>query len=506
MGADFLHGVEVIDVDSGANAIRPVKSSVIGIVGTAPDAESAKSPFVLINTVNAQASVRVTLAAYVGGGYNGVMTMRVHAPSEPNSLFSFALSEGSSIVVSLATDATGAVTTTVGDMVAQMGSTPGGCWFEPAAEGVDLVDIEDDIVAPCGLRVFDGGQDEPFPLNRPVLVPGDRRLAAKLGPNGTLPAAMDAIFDQAGAMVVVVRVPVGANDAATKANIMGGVDSGTGDYTGVHALLSAETLLGVQPRILIAPGFTQDAAVTGEMIGVANRLRAHIVADGPNTNDAAATAFRHGFGSRRVYIVDPGLRIYSPAQLEEIDAVASPRVAGLIARVDNEMGFWHSPSNKEIYGNIVGTKRPVDFALGDPNCRANYLNEQEVATIIRKDGFRLWGNRTCSTDLRYAFLSVSRTCDMIDDAILRSHMWAVDRNISATYVRDVVDGVNDYLRYLASLGAIVDGRCWVDQEINTPTRIASGQVFFDYDFAPSYPAERVTFRRRINNSYLEEIF
>ncbi len=68
---------------------------------------------------------------------------------------------------------------------------------------------------------------------------------------------------------------------------------------------------------------------------------------------------------------------------------SSPFVAGLIAKIDNEEGFWVSPSNKEISG-IVGTSCPVDFTLGDSSCRANLLNENEVATIIHQKGYRLW--------------------------------------------------------------------------------------------------------------------
>ncbi|MDJ0824250.1 MAG: hypothetical protein QNJ16_01980, partial [Rhodobacter sp.] len=38
--------------------------------------------------------------------------------------------------------------------------------------------------------------------------------------------------------------------------------------------------------------------------------------------------------------------------------------------------------------------------------RANLLNEQEVATIVRKNGYRLWGNRSLASDPLWAFLSV----------------------------------------------------------------------------------------------------
>lgn len=36
MPDQYLHGVEVIEIDDGARAIKTVKSSVIGLVGTAP--------------------------------------------------------------------------------------------------------------------------------------------------------------------------------------------------------------------------------------------------------------------------------------------------------------------------------------------------------------------------------------------------------------------------------------------------------------------------------------
>jgi phage tail sheath protein FI len=45
-----------------------------------------------------------------------------------------------------------------------------------------------------------------FPLNKPVLIAGSRTLAAKLGETGTLPQALDSIFDQIGAVVIVVRI------------------------------------------------------------------------------------------------------------------------------------------------------------------------------------------------------------------------------------------------------------------------------------------------------------
>jgi len=464
-GTDFLHGVEVIEIDDGPRPIRTVRSGVIGLVGTAPDANAAE-----------------------------------------------------------------------------------------------------------------------FPLNQPVLLAGSRLKAAKLdmtgNRRGTLPQAVDQIFDQIGAVIVVIRVEEGDSEQ-DMTPILGGVLA-DGSYQGVHALIGAQSTLGLTPRILLAPGFTHtrpigvseielsdqgsgytqaDIVITGgggvgakaqavivggkiesvvitapgmgytdnptitisgdgtgaqataktaaaanpvvaELVGIAERLRAIVVADGPNSTDAAAVQAAGDFGSKRVYLVDPFVKVSRGGTI--VNEPASPAVAGLIAKIDYDRGFWWSPSNQTING-IIGTSRPIDFALGDKSSRANLLNEQNVATIVREDGYRLWGNRTLSSDQKWAFLSVVRTSDMINDSILRAHLWAVDRNITKTYFDDVSESVNAYLRELKALGAILGGRCYPDGELNSPSSIKDGKAWFNIDFTPPYPAEHVIFRSRIVDDYLEEL-
>lgn len=354
-----------------------------------------------------------------------------------------------------------------------------------------------------------------FPLNKPVLIAGSRIEAAKLGETGTLPQAIDSIFDQVGAVLVVVRIEEGETEAVTLVNVLGGVDANTGTYEGVHAFLAAENIVGFVPKILIAPGYTHTRTaavgqtpatsnlVVAELNGIAERLKAVIIADGPNTNDADAIAYSKDFGSKRVFLVDPKV-------LKTVDGATSSEwssacVAGLIAKSDNERGWWWSPSNQEING-IIGTSRAIDFAMGDASCRANLLNENKVATIIRQNGYRLWGNRTLSSDKKWAFLCVVRTADMIDESLKAAHLWAVDRGITKTYVSDVIEGVNAYLRYLTNIGAILGGSCWADPDLNSADQIAQGKVYFDFDFTPVYPAEHVIFRSHLVNDYIKEIF
>lgn len=384
----------------------------------------------------------------------------------------------------------------------------------PFLHGVELLEITSGVrpiqVAPSSVIGLIGtapDADADFPLNTPVLVT-NRAEAAGLGDNGSLPSAIDGIYDQAGAVVVVVRVDIGADADDEQTNTVGGYDAGAGSYTGVHSFLAAESLLGVAPRILIAPGLTgyRPAAsanpTTAELISIAEKLRAVVIADGPNTGDTDAITWTGDHDSARLMVVDPYVMVQGSSGITTVPA--SPIVAGVIAKSDTERGFWWSPSNQVLRG-VLNTARPIDFKLGDSTARANILNENNITTIIRHEGFRLWGNRSVSSDTKWIFLSVRRTADIINDSILRGHLWAVDRNITARYLEEVAEGVNAFLRQLKSLGAILGGSCWPDPELNTPASIALGQVYFNFDFTPPYPAERVTFRSLLTQDYIEEI-
>ncbi|MBR1734608.1 MAG: phage tail sheath subtilisin-like domain-containing protein [Alphaproteobacteria bacterium] len=362
-----------------------------------------------------------------------------------------------------------------------------------------------------------------FPLNTPTLITGSYTEAAKLGKTGTLPSAVNAILAQTGAVIVVVRVAEATKDESqtvpdhdsedegatktitvqvldaesTKTNIIGKVEK-DGSYLGTYSFLASKSKLGVSPRILLAPGFsTKD--VVAELIKIAERLRAVVIADTPTDSDENLMQFVTDCASARVYAVYPQV-INTKNEIEP----TSPYVAGVIAKNDNDNGFWCSPSNKTING-IVGLSKPVDFSLGDSACRANYLNEKNIATIINQDGYRLWGNRSTVNDGQYKFLCVRRTADIISDSILQAHLWAVDRNIVKNYLTDVVESVNAFLSDLRAQGAILAGKCYANKELNTAANIANGQVYFDFEFTPAYPAEQVTFRAYLNNENIEEV-
>ncbi|RZI79280.1 MAG: phage tail sheath family protein, partial [Rubrivivax sp.] len=269
-------------------------------------------------------------------------------------------------------------------------------------------------------------------------------------------------------------------------------------------LLDGKSRFNAQPRLLVTPKHSATQAVATALVALADKLRAIAIIDGPNTTDEAVMAYAGEFGAKRAYMVDPGVQYWDTTANATVDAPGSAYVAGLFAWTDSEYGFWASPSNKEFVG-ITGTSRPVEFLDGDETCRANLLNNANVATIIRDEGYRLWGNRTLSADAKWAFVTRVRTMDIVMDAILYGHKWAVDRSITATYVKDVTEGLQAFMRDLKNQGAIINFEVYADTELNTASQLEQGKVYWNIRFTDVPPAENPNFRVEVTNQWLTEV-
>ncbi len=77
-------------------------------------------------------------------------------------------------------------------------------------------------------------------------------------------------------------------------------------------------------------------------------------------------------------------------------------------------------------------------------------------------------------------------------------MWAVDKPITVTLIRDIVDGINAKFRELKTNGYIVDATCWFSEESNDAKKtLKAGKLYIDYDYTPVPPLENLTLRQRI---------
>ncbi|QGA51442.1 phage tail sheath family protein [Pseudomonas brassicacearum] len=336
-----------------------------------------------------------------------------------------------------------------------------------------------------------------------VMITNEREALAAFGPDSAMTKACQAIYTRAKAVIVACGVAQLADPAAQTSAIIGGVLA-DGKRTGLQALLDGKSRFNAQPRLLVTPKHSATQAVGTALVAVADKLRGLAILDGPNTTDEAVMAYAENFGAKRAYLVDPGVQYWDTTADATVDAPGSAWVAGLFAWTDSEYGFWASPSNKEFVG-ITGTTRPIEFLDGDETCRANLLNNANITTIIRDDGFRLWGNRTLSSDPKWAFVTRVRTMDIVMDAILYGHKWAVDRSITATYIKDVTEGLQAFMRDLKAQGAIINFEVYADPELNTASQLEQGKVYWNIRFTDVPPAENPNFRVEVTNQWLTEV-
>ncbi|WP_270562299.1 phage tail sheath protein [Citrobacter portucalensis] len=324
--------------------------------------------------------------------------------------------------------------------------------------GVEVIEINDGVrtISTVSTAIIgmvctaSDADDKTFPLNEPVLITNVQSAIGKAGKKGTLSTSLQAIADQCKPVIVAVRVAEGAEDPddpeagkkQTISNIIGTTDE-NGKYTGLKALLTAQTVTGVKPRILGVPGL-------------------------------------------------------------DSQEVATARALGLRAKIDQTIGWHKTLSNVGVNG-VTGVSASVSWDLQEPATDANLLNKAGVTTLIRNDGFKFWGNRTCSDDPLFLYENYTRTAQVLADTMAEAHAWAMDKPITPTLIRDIVSGINAKFRELKSNGYIVDGSCWYDPESNETATLKVGKLYIDYDYTPVPPLENLTLRQRITDTYLANL-
>ncbi len=339
-----------------------------------------------------------------------------------------------------------------------------------------------------------------FPLDTPVLITNVQTAVGKAGVKGTLASSLQAIADQTKPYTIVVRVKEGADEAETASSLIG-TTTADGKYTGMKALLAAKARVGMVPRILGVPGLDSLPVATA-LVAIAKDLRAfaYVSAWDCKTKEEVV-AYRENFGAREVMVIWPDFLNFDTTTSKTAVAPAVARALGLRAKIDQEVG-WHKTLSNVAVNGVTGISADVFWDLQNPATDANYLNSNEVTTLINEGGYRFWGSRTCSDDPLFAFENSTRTAQILADTIAEAHMWAVDKPMHASLVRDIVEGVNAKFRELISQGYLIGGSCWFPDDINDKDTLKAGKLYLDYDYTPVPPLEDLTLRQRITDRYL----
>ncbi|WP_145490007.1 phage tail sheath protein [Yersinia rohdei] len=343
-----------------------------------------------------------------------------------------------------------------------------------------------------------------FPLNTPVLLTRVKNFLGKAGKTGTLRQTLKAISDQASPQTVVIRVAEGGTDEgekSTEANVIGGVDE-NGLYTGLYALLVAEMRVGVKPRIIGAPGL-DTLPVANQIAIFARELRAfaYISANGCKTI-SDAKLYRKNFIQREVMVIYPDWLAYDSEAESNVVVPAPAYALGLRAKIDADIG-WHKTLSNVAVDGVLGTSVDIYFSLQGKDTDADELNSNHITTLIKQKGFRFWGSRTCEEEV-FIFESYTRTAQILLDTIAEAHFYYIDKPLTPSLAKDVIDGINRKLSSYVTAGRLLGARCWYDMDSNTTDTLKLGKLTIRYNYTPVPPLENLGLIQEFTDEYFAD--
>lgn len=296
-----------------------------------------------------------------------------------------------------------------------------------------------------------------------------KKDASQAFKKGSIYRALKGIEDQAVNTQIILSVFTKDDDEDTNDEI-------TECKSAVTTFAKAKSRFGYSPNLIIAPGFSHEDAIKGEIEKMATRLKATGIVD-LKADDAAAAIVKMGdFGTNRLVAAYPNVKVWDDETNAYVYEGQSARIAGMIAHTDgaSEFGYSDSYSNRVMIG-VSGTQIDVDFELGE-TCTADELRAAKISTIIRESGFRAWGGETSDQDTIWQDLARVRIFDRISQACQKGVLFAIDRKASELY--HAKRSVSELLRQLVGAKVLLGYELsWSAK--NTDATITAGKFYLD---------------------------
>ena len=296
-----------------------------------------------------------------------------------------------------------------------------------------------------------------------------KKDASQAFKKGSIYRALKGIEDQAVNTQIILSVFTKDDDEDTNDEI-------TECKSAITAFAKAKSRFGYSPNLIIAPGFSHEDAIKGEIEKMATRLKATGIVD-LKADDAAAAIVKMGdFGTNRLVAAYPNVKVWDDETNAYVYEGQSARIAGMIAHTDgaSEFGYSDSYSNRVMIG-VSGTQIDVDFELGE-TCTADELRAAKISTIIRESGFRAWGGETSDQDTIWKDLARVRIFDRISQACQKGVLFAIDRKASELY--HAKRSVSELLRQLVGAKVLLGYELsWSAK--NTDATITAGKFYLD---------------------------
>ena len=320
-----------------------------------------------------------------------------------------------------------------------------------------------------------------------------------------------------GAMEELTSVTVGYSSftftlSSLTDAVIGGYDTTTGKSSGIGLADDVYATFGVNPDILIAPGFShiqsvQAALNAKTMVNTLFRAMAIVDIDSSTAvTHTAAAAAKASLG------LNAPTEIACWPMVRDDDHIyhMSTHIAALMAQVDAQNDDCPSEpqSNKPmlVTAAVLADGSEVRINLS----KANHLNANGIVTALNFiGGFRSWGNFTCawpeSGDGVECFISVRRMFHWVANSMILTYWEFVDNKLTRRLCETIADSATVWLNQLTNGGHLYGGRVEFRQEENPDEDIMAGIIRPHLYIAPPGPAQEISFILEYDASYVSTV-
>jgi phage tail sheath protein FI len=308
--------------------------------------------------------------------------------------------------------------------------------------------------------------------------------------------------------------------AIVAADIIGGIDGGTGKRTGLEVIEDVFQQTGLIPGVIICPAFSKVASVAAVMEAKCENINGCFACtcliDVDTSTVKIATAVKTWKDTNNIVFNRQQCLFGRPA-LVGVDGVSkvfnfASQQGPLMQWTDTYRGNglpYFSPSNKNLRMNSLqiqdGSELPMHLL------DANYLNSIGVVTALNFiGGWRSWGNRTAAypadSDVKDMFIPVRRMFDYIGNTIVLTIWQKVDEPGNRRLIDAVVNSLQLWLDGLAASEALLGARVEFRHDENPTTELLDGHFTFHIYIAVPTPAEWLDFRVEYYVPFIEGLF
>lgn len=297
-------------------------------------------------------------------------------------------------------------------------------------------------------------------------------------------------------------------------DIIGGVDTITGDYEGLELINSIFPYFGLIPGQIAAPRWSSNPEVAAVMNAKGKNINSVFKAicwiDVPTDTVKKYTDVSNWKDENNISDTSQ-FCCWPKAALGDRQYYLSTQAIGVTCTVDaaNDDIPYESPSNKNLQANAMVLEDGKEIALAVDS--AAYLSGQGIVTGINFiGGQKLWGNRTAvypaNTDPKDSFIPLRRMFNWINNTLITTFWSKIDKPTNKVLIETILDSANIWLNGLTARGYLLGGRVEFRQDENPITDLMDGIIRFHVYIAPPVPAREIDFIQEYDPSYLQTLF